>query len=210
MRRPALVLFDLDGVLAHYDHAPRLRVLAERTGATPAAVNEALFESGLERSADLGQIDTAGVLDELSRRLGVTVSLDDCLAARAAAMQANAAVLELAGAAARHARLAILTNNSLMLRDHLAALCPPLAPLFGERVFCSAQFGLAKPEPELFRRCLDELGVAPAQALFFDDKPDNAKGARRAGLRAHTYRDVPGLRAHLAAHDLLEPRHDPH
>lgn len=205
MRRPALLLFDLDGVLAHYEHAPRLRALAERTGASEAAVAEALFESGLEREADLGRIDTNGVLVTLGERLGVPVSLDDCLAARAAAMRANDAVLALASAAARRARLAILTNNGLMLRDHFETICPPLAPLFAGRVFCSAQFGLAKPEPELFRRCLAQLGVAPEEALFFDDKPDNAKGARRAGLRAHTYRDEAGLRAHLVAHDLLEP-----
>lgn len=206
MRRPALVLFDLDGVLAHYDHAPRLRALAGRTGASEAAVAEALFESGLEREADLGRIHTDGVLATLRERLGVAVTLEDCLAARAAAMQANEAVLELAAAAGRRATLAILTNNGLMLRDHFATICPPLAPLFAGRVFCSAQFGLAKPEPEIFRRCVAQLGVAPEQALFFDDKPDNAKGARRAGLRAHTYRDEAGLRAHLAEHDLLETR----
>lgn len=205
MRRPALLLFDLDGVLAHYEHAPRLRTLAERTGTSEAAVAEALFESGLEREADLGRIDTDGVLVTLGERLGVPVSLDDCLAARAAATRANDVVLALAGAAARRARLAILTNNGLMLRDHFETICPPLAPLFAGRVYCSAQFGLAKPEPELFRRCLAQLDVAPEEALFFDDKPDNAKGARRAGLRAHTYRDEAGLRAHLVAHDLLEP-----
>lgn len=205
MRRPALLLFDLDGVLAHYEHAPRLRTLAERTGASEAAVAHALFESGLEREADLGRIDTDGVLVTLGERLGVPVSLDDCLAARAAAMRANDAVLALAGAATRRARLAILTNNGLMLRDHFETICPPLAPLFAGRVFCSAQFGLAKPEPELFRRCLAQLDAAPEEALFFDDKPDNAKGARRAGLRAHTYRDEAVLRAHLVAYDLLEP-----
>lgn len=204
MRRPALVLFDLDGVLAHYAHAPRLRVLAERTGASEPAVAEALFESGLEREADLGRIDTGGVLETLSDRLGVPVSLEDCIAARAAAMRANQTVVALAAAAGRRAALAILTNNGLMLRDHFEAICPPLAPLFAGRVFCSAQFGLAKPEPEVFLRCLDLLGVGPGKALFFDDKPDNAKGARRAGLRAHTYRDEAGLRSHLSAHDLLE------
>lgn len=205
MRRPALVLFDLDGVLAHYEHAPRLRVLAERTGRSAAEVSAALFESGLEREADLGRIDTDGLLAALAERLGTAVTLQDCLDARAAAMQANADVLALAEAAARRASLAILTNNGLMLREHLPAICPPVARLFGDRVFCSAQFRLAKPEPDVFRACLETLGVAPGEALFFDDKPDNAKGARRAGLRAHTYRDVAGLREHLAAHDLLEP-----
>lgn len=205
MRRPALVLFDLDGVLAHYEHAPRLRVLAERTGRSAAEVSAALFESGLEREADLGRIDTDGLLAALAERLGTAVTLQDCLDARAAAMQANADVLALAEAAARRASLAILTNNGLMLREHLPAICPPVARLFGDRVFCSAQFRLAKPEPDVFRACLETLGVAPGEALFFDDKPDNAKGARRAGLRAHTYRDVARLREHLAAHDLLEP-----
>jgi len=205
VRRPALVLFDLDGVLAHYEHAPRLRVLADRSGRSAAEVSAALFESGLEREADLGRIDTPALLAALGERLGTSVTLQDCLDARAAAMRANAEVLALAEAVARRASLAILTNNGLMLRDHLPAICPPVARVFGDRVFCSAQFRLAKPEPDVFRACLEALGVAPAEALFFDDKPDNAKGARRAGLRAHTYRDAAGLREHLAAHDLLEP-----
>lgn len=205
MRRPALVLFDLDGVLVHYEHAPRVRVLAERCGARPEAVSAALFDSGLEREADLGRIDTDGLLATLSAALGVPVGLEDCLAARAAAMlpmPGTTALLEqLAGAA----QLAVLTNNGLMLRDHFATICPALAPFFEGRVFCSAQFALAKPQPDIYRRCLAELGVAPADALFFDDKPDNAKGARRAGLMAHTYRSPAGLRAHLAEHHLLEP-----
>lgn len=47
-RRPALVLFDFDGVLVHYDHAARLRVLAECSGASVTEVSAALFGSGLE------------------------------------------------------------------------------------------------------------------------------------------------------------------
>jgi len=199
---PAVVLFDLDGVLAHYEHAPRLELLATRCGASVEAVSRALFESGLERDADLGLHDARGQVDEFARRLGLPVSLDDCIAARRAAMRVDREALALARRIAPHARVAILTNNNLLLRDHLPAICPPLFPLFEGRVFCSAQFRLAKPGPEIFVQCLGRLGVAPAQALFVDDKAENAEGARRAGLRAHHHTGVPGLQAWLRGHGL--------
>lgn len=194
---PGVVLFDLDGVLAHYDHAPRLATLAQRCGASVEAVSAALFESGLERDADLGLHDARGQVDELARRLGVAVALEDCVAARRASMRADTAVLALAERIARRAQVAILTNNNLLLRDHLPAICPPLFPLFDGRVFCSAQYRLAKPDPAIFLRCLDALGAAPAHAFFVDDKRENAEGARQAGLRAHHYQGLPALQAAL-------------
>lgn len=201
---PAAILFDLDGVLAHYDHAPRLEVLAQRSGASVEAVSRALFESGLEREADLGLHDAQGQVDAFARLLGLPVSLDDCIAARCAAMRADPAVLALAQRIARHAQVAILTNNNLLLRDHLPAICPPLFPLFEGRVLCSAQFRLAKPDPAIFQRCLAALGATPDQALFIDDKRENADGARRAGLHAHHYRDLPTLLAALREFEFPE------
>lgn len=194
---PTVVLFDLDGVLAHYDHAPRLEILARRSGTSVDAVTRALFDSGLERDADLGLHDAQGQIDEFARRLGAPVSLADCIDARRVAMRADTAVLALAQALSKQARVAILTNNNLLLRDYLPAICPPLFPLFEGRVFCSAQFGLAKPDPEIFRQCLASLDARPEDAYFIDDKPENAEGARAANLRAHHYRDLPTLHAEL-------------
>ncbi len=208
MSTPALVLFDLDDVLAHYDHAPRLRVLAERTGTSERAISQALFESGLEQEADLGLHDAHGHAYELARRLGSPVVPADLIAARAAAMTANASVLALAHQVARKARVAILTNNNLLLRDNLAAICPPLFPLFEQRVFCSAQFKLGKPDPRVFLRCLQALDTSPADCFFIDDKPENPEGARAAGLSAHHYLNDTLLRAELFQRGLLEDRHD--
>ena len=199
---PAVVLFDLDGVLARYDHATRLQVLAQRCGVPVAAVAQALFDSGLEREADLGLHDAEGQVVEFARRLGATVSVADCVDARRAAMRADVPVLELARGLARRARIAILSNNNLLLRNHLPAICPPLFPLFEGRVFCSAQFGVAKPDPAIFHACLAALGATPAETLFIDDKRENAEGARQAGLRVHHYRDLPTLRADLRLLDL--------
>jgi putative hydrolase of the HAD superfamily len=201
---PAVVLFDLDGVLAHYAHAPRMAVLAQRSGASEAEVSRALFESGLEHDADRGLYDADGQVAELAARLGRPVTLDDCVDARCAAMSADAGVLALATALAARATVAILTNNNLLLRDHLPRICPALFPLFDGRVFCSAQFRLAKPDPAIFKACAVALGVAPGDVLFVDDKAENAEGARRAGLHAHHHRDLPSLRGALRGHGLLE------
>jgi putative hydrolase of the HAD superfamily len=202
---PAVVLFDLDGVLAHYAHAPRMALLAQRSGASEAEVSQALFASGLECDADLGLYDAEGQAAEFAVRLGRPVTLNDCVDARSAAMSADAGALALAAdVAARGARVAILTNNNLLLRDHLPRICPALFPLFDGRVFCSAQFRLAKPDPAIFKACAVALGVAPGDVLFVDDKAENAEGARRAGLHAHHHRDLPSLRGALRGHGLLE------
>ncbi|HEU0153215.1 MAG TPA: HAD-IA family hydrolase [Arenimonas sp.] len=205
MSRPALVLFDLDDVLVGYDHARRLATLAERTGTTPKVAHRALFTAGVEKAADQGVLDIPGTLAALARELGAPVTLDDWIAARADAMSARPEVLALARATAEVAEVAILTNNGLLLRDHLEQMHPPLFPLFRDRIYCSAQFGRSKPDPAIYRDCLAALGVAPADALFIDDKVANANGARAAGLKAHHYTGSSSLRSALATHRLLEP-----
>lgn len=204
MSRPACVLFDLDDTLVRYDHDTRVRTLAARCGVAPGRIEAELFASGLEHDTDLGHHDPQGQADALAQRLGVAVALADCIAARAASMVPDFAVIALAARASRRARLAILSNNGLLIRDHLDSLCPALAPLFSGRVFCSAEFGIGKPEPAIFRHCLDRLDLPPEAVLFVDDKATNVDAARGIGLRAHHYRDAAGLEAALRDYDLLE------
>lgn len=202
--RIELVLFDLDDVLVEYSHAVRCRVLAERVGSDPRAVHAALFESGLETEADLGRIGPEAQARALSAALGLAVDIDDCVAARAASMTPDLRLLDMVSALQRRGALAILTNNGALIRDHFDTLCPPFAPFFAGRVHCSAMYGIAKPDPEVFLRCAAALGVAPQHVLFIDDKPENALGAERAGMIGHHYREPDALRAHLSRLDLLE------
>lgn len=199
-----LVLFDLDDVLVDYSHEVRCRTLGERIGRDAGAVHAALFASGLERQADLGRIDPEGVAATLAATLGAPVSVADCVAARAAAMAPRVALRETVDALARRCRLAVLTNNGLMVRDHFATLCPPFAARFAGAVHCSAMYGIAKPDPAVFAHCAEALGVAPSRVLFIDDKAPNAAGAIRAGMSGHHYQGIAGLRSALAAHHLLE------
>ena len=89
--------------------------------------------------------------------------------------------------------LAVLTNNGALMAQALPTLLPELFPALQGRVFCSADFGLRKPAPEVFLRTLEALGVAPSRTLFVDDLFANVRGARAAGLHAETVRDGRGL-----------------
>lgn len=72
--------------------------------------------------------------------------------------------------------------------------------LFGlfDRAFLSTELGLHKPDRAIFERVLAELGCAPSEAVFTDDKPENVAGARAAGMHAIHYRDFDGFSADLA------------
>ncbi|MGV3618577.1 MAG: HAD family hydrolase [Fimbriimonas sp.] len=54
-----------------------------------------------------------------------------------------------------------------------------------DAVLASLEEGVEKPDPRLFRICLDRLGVAPEAALHIGDNPlDDVEGAQAAGMRA--------------------------
>src|SRR2546426_550801 len=90
-------------------------------------------------------------------------------------------------------------------RDLEAALRERLTNVVGvvdlfDDIVCSAEVGLAKPEPAIYALACDRLGVPPGACVFVDDHEANVDAATGAGLRAILYRVDRGddLRAQLA------------
>ncbi len=69
--------------------------------------------------------------------------------------------------------------------------------------FSSCYVGLRKPEPAIYRRALDILGVAPERVLFIDDRPENAAGAAAEGIKAIVFQGEGALRSQLASLGVL-------
>ncbi len=196
------VLFDLDGVLADYDRQARVTQLATWIGATPAAVHAAIYESGIEEAGDSGALDSAAYLAALGDHLGRPVPAEAWVAARRIATRARPDVLELAGRLEGRVTLGLLTNNGQLMAETLPQIVPALFPLFAGRAHAAAQFGASKPAAAAYLGCLAELGAAPARTLFIDDSAANVAGARAAGLHAHHYQGLEGLRRALHAFGL--------
>ena len=58
----------------------------------------------------------------------------------------------------------------------------PLETCF-DAVVISCEVGLSKPDPRIFRLCLERLGLPAPDVLFVDDRADNVEGAAAVGLR---------------------------
>ena len=69
-------------------------------------------------------------------------------------------------------------------------------------IVCSAEVGMAKPDPAVFELACRRLDVPPAECLFVDDFDVNVKAARDVGMAAVLFRSDQGddLRALLSAH----------
>lgn len=94
----------------------------------------------------------------------------------------TAGAVELLRALAPHHRLGAVTDTAVMHGEDVRALLAPAGladPL--EVIVTSCDVGAPKPDPASLRRALDQLGVAPARALFVGDRPVDRDAARAAG-----------------------------
>ncbi len=91
-------------------------------------------------------------------------------------------------------RLALLSNAGFDFSDPFRH--SPMAQYF-EAMFVSAEMGLVKPDPEIYRVTARELGIPLEQMVFIDNKKINVDAAVALGVTGHVFTTVPELRAFL-------------
>ncbi|WP_322013561.1 HAD-IA family hydrolase [Paraburkholderia sp. J12] len=200
----SVVLFDMEGVLTHYDRNARTGRLAALTGATPEAVRHAIWGSGLEARADAGELAPDDYLAALAGLLGCAVTREAWLDSRHASIMPNEEALVLARRVARRHRVAVLTNNCSLVTDYLEYLNPAVAELFGSDIYGSAMFGAVKPAAQTYLGCVRHLGAQPAETLFIDDTEANVQGALDAGLQGYRFVDADALGARFVQLGLID------
>jgi putative hydrolase of the HAD superfamily len=91
-------------------------------------------------------------------------------------------------------RVALLSNAGFDFSDPFRH--SPMAAYF-EAMFVSAELGLIKPDPEIYRVTARELGIALEQMVFIDNKKINVDAAIALGVTGHVFTTVAELRAFL-------------
>jgi len=80
--------------------------------------------------------------------------------------------------------LFLLTNTSKAFHRFRTRI-PGIELFDGELI--SADVGLVKPDPAIFRLACQKFGIQPHESAFIDDAPINAEAAQCAGMRAYVF-----------------------
>ena len=85
-------------------------------------------------------------------------------------------------------QLALLSNMPADISRYLVAHYEWPA-LFHHLIF-SCDLRSTKPEPQIYRACLERLQVSPEEVLFFDDRPENIEAAVALGIHSVLFDSV--------------------
>lgn len=198
------VLFDLGGVVFHFDPARRLAAMASATGVPKERIQEAIWNSGLDAACDRGAHSAREAHRIFCERLGVAISFDDYGRCYAAAFRPDEAVLAVADDIAPGLSRGLLTNNGAILREVMPVHFPGVARRFKPNIFFSCDFGAVKPSADLYAGVLERLARPPEAVLLIDDSQANVEGAEAFGLQAVPFTGAAALRRELDARGLMD------
>jgi putative hydrolase of the HAD superfamily len=94
-------------------------------------------------------------------------------------------------------RTSILSNMQQDMVDHIRRMFPWVRQ-FDCQIF-SSEVRSVKPEPKIYKKCIECLAVAPDEALFIDDREVNLAAARKQGIRGLKVESLTQLREDLTA-----------
>jgi putative hydrolase of the HAD superfamily len=179
------LLVDFGGVLTS-DIWTSFAAFCERRGLDSGAAKQ-LFRDNPDalstlRGMETGEIEPA----EFERRFAALLGTEPegLVEGLFAGLEPNEPMLEaVARARAAGVPTGLISNSWVM--DHYTE---EIRAAFDE-VVISAEVGLHKPEPEIYRLAARRLDVDPTDCVFVDDLRENCDGAERVGMTAVLHRD---------------------
>lgn len=192
------IIFDIGHVLLWYLPMPACRTLTENE-ADAQLLCDAYFGGRLWVEIDLGRLDGAAFTDAVKALL--PARLHPAVDALYRGMPENimfpvegmAAVVD--DVLSRGFHTYILSNAGLWM-SRRRDVVPHIGRFHG--VVFSADEGMVKPDPRLYRQLMDRYSLKPEECLFIEDRADNLQTAEAVGWRTHPFTgDVQALRREL-------------
>jgi epoxide hydrolase-like predicted phosphatase len=189
------IVFDVGGVLVHDREAPLHRAWERRLGLARGTLGDAVFGTPANARALIGQATQAEIWQDVAQRYGLSAQERDEFAEAFFEKSVwNDELLAYVRSLHPRFKTGVISDAWLETRE---AIWDHVNDEVFDVIVYSAEEGVCKPDPEIYRRALARLGVEPHEATFVDDRLENVEGARQLGIHAFLYTDPTGVRQEI-------------
>ena len=175
------IIWDLGGVLVRTEDRTTRQRLAARVGLTYEQLDRLVFDSPSAVLASLGKITTQAHWESVREALKLPPEEFPTVPDEFwGGDRLDLELVDYIRSLRPRYKTGLLSNAWDELRG-LLVLKWQIEDAF-DQIVISAEVGVAKPDPRIYRIALDKLGVEPAEAVFIDDFAENLESARALGM----------------------------
>ncbi|MBN2499662.1 MAG: HAD family phosphatase [Anaerolineales bacterium] len=175
------IIWDLGGVLVRTEDWEPRDELAARLGTDRLTLINTVFGDDGDYRAQIGEITTAEQWADVAKRLNIPA--EEIPAVKTAFFAGDMLDTELIDTIRRfkaNYTTALLSNAMDDLRREIFENWK-INDAFDHLVI-SAEVGVKKPDQRIYELTLEKVGVAPQEAVFIDDMPENIAAAKAVGM----------------------------
>lgn len=184
-----VAMFDFGGVLVKTEDQSSRAAWENRLGLKPGELSYLVFDNELAKQATLGKATEDQVWNFVGIKLGLkSVELSELREDFWAGDRFDSGLASFIASLRPQFKTALLSNAWTGARQMFTDRFQ-LDKIMDE-IFVSAELGVAKPVPEIYRMVVERLGVRPDEIVFVDDYPPNITGAQVAGIQAIQYKST--------------------
>lgn len=193
-----VILFDLGNVLIDVDYGAAVKRIMHFCRKQDQDLVGTLMRSEITGFFEEGRFSAQEFFLKLKELIGLEISYERFvpiwneiffLSAK------NRFVYSIANSLRQNYKIAILSNINILHYDYISTHFP-IFSIFDE-VFVSFKMGAIKPQPVIYRKATEALGVMPDEIFYTDDREDLVKSAEALGIKSFLFTGVDKLRRDL-------------
>lgn len=175
--------FDLGNVLIKVDHGRFCRGLAAIAGLSPQEIQDAVFATGLEPDYDTGRLSSREFYEGVKARFRLALPYPEFCRLWCEIFDPLEPMERVVQHLKERFALFLVSNTNVLHFDYIRQRFPGVLQPF-QGFILSYRIGSRKPEPGIYQALIRQVGRAPEQILFLDDKLPFVEAARAHGLAA--------------------------
>lgn len=191
-----VICLDLGKVIVDYDPTIPLASLDTRSSLSMSEINQVLTDREPLIRFDRGQYSRSEFYQTMCTRLRLDVSTEEFEQLWTSLFLPEPLLRESFLIRLKYRYQLLMLSNINEIHFEFIWKNYPLIHHIEDRLL-SYELGCLKPEPSIYQIAIDRAGVLPEEIFFADDRPENIKAARKAGIVATCFQSEKQLKLAL-------------